>query len=137
MSILLPQVGCCAPEHHCHSTLPEEEHNQDADRVCVLRKLAFELREMFWKFALPGFRVAVSKTCKSIPQVKTNAKGILPTPLMHTCHESRQHALQRYKPPFSVFLEGNKGHLFRLGAGLPAVQGNSRVQIFLRCFSPL
>ncbi|PMD14651.1 hypothetical protein NA56DRAFT_369102 [Hyaloscypha hepaticicola] len=92
---------------------PKNSTTKTLTKFTCFDKLPFELREMVWKFALPGPRtITVSKTDKSVPQVKTNAKGILPTPLMHTCHESRQLALQRYKPAFSVFLEGNKDIYF-------------------------
>jgi hypothetical protein len=92
---------------------PKKSTTKTLTKFTCFDKLPFELREMVWKSALPGPRtITVSKTDKSVPQVKTNAKGILPTPLMHTCHESRQLALQRYKPAFSVFLEGNKDIYF-------------------------
>lgn len=85
---------------------PKKSTTKTLTKFTCFEKLPFELREMVWKLSLPGPRtITISKTFKSIPQVKANAKGILPTPLMHTCHESRQLAPQRYKLAFSVFLE--------------------------------
>jgi len=93
-------------------------------------KLPAELRDQIWKFALPGPRTItvirrplknwayryttitdrLRRTRLGLPTgkndqfVKANTRGVLPTPLIHACHESRQIVLRRYELAFAEFL---------------------------------
>jgi 2EXR family len=61
---------------------------------------------MVSEFAMPGPRTIVIEEDRknSTYGVESDARGILPTALMHTCRASRQIALQRYELVFGKFL---------------------------------
>ncbi|KAE9376171.1 hypothetical protein N431DRAFT_454737 [Stipitochalara longipes BDJ] len=75
-------------------------------------KFSKEIRDMIWKFAIPGPRVVniFLRQCKTPEQrlhpekpIRPKAESVTPA-MLHTCRESRQIALQSYQPAFEEFL---------------------------------
>lgn len=87
-------------------------------------KLPAELRDQIWKFALPGPRtitISVRRCSENQAEgerrgftfnssdfrTEANSQGLLPTTLLHACHESREIVLGRYELAFLEPLQDN------------------------------
>ncbi|KAE9376145.1 hypothetical protein N431DRAFT_454718 [Stipitochalara longipes BDJ] len=87
------------------STL-ENMESDTSQRFTLFSKLAPELRDMIWGFALPGPRIvavhlAPRSRISSQNTIRCKADvNPISTELLHTCSRSRQIALARYEPAF-------------------------------------
>jgi hypothetical protein len=80
---------------------------KDLTNFTLFPNLPRELRKKIFEVAMPSPRTITITTAQGGPSycMQSNARGILPTSLMHVCCASREIALRKYEKAFKESLQ--------------------------------